>query len=444
MAHIVILGNGIAGITTARHVRKQSNDSITVVSGETEYFYSRTALMYIFMGHMTFDHTKPYEDWFWKKNKIDLVHKWVEDIDFDQKKLVYADGTHLDYDKLVLAVGSKPNKFGWPGQDLPGVQGLYSYQDLEKLEENSKKVQRAVIVGGGLIGIELAEMLLSRGISVTMLVREKGFWSSVLPQEEAQLITNHIREHHVDLKLETELKEIVAGEDGRVTKVITNTGEEIACQLVGLTAGVSPNVEFLRSTELEINRGIRVSRALETNIKDVYALGDCAEFTEPVSGRRPLEQVWYTGRMMGEALAKTLTGTRTEYSPGPWFNSAKFFDIEYQTYGTVLSKLPENQVGFYWQAENQNVAVHVVFEKASEKFVGINVFGVRMRHERFDRWLRDGVKVEFVLEHLKDANFDPEFFKPYEESILKAYNMAFNRDLTPKKKSWKRIFSLSN
>ena len=82
----------------------------------------------------------------------------------------------MAYDKLILAVGSKPNKFGWPGQDLPGVQGLYSAQDLDELENNSINAKRAVIVGGGLIGIEMAEMLLSRGIAVTFFVREKSFW----------------------------------------------------------------------------------------------------------------------------------------------------------------------------------------------------------------------------------------------------------------------------
>ena len=86
--HVVIIGNGIAGITAARHIRKKSDYEITVISGETDYFFSRTALMYVYMGHMKFEHTKPYEDWFWKKNRIDLVKDWVIDVDFIQKKIV--------------------------------------------------------------------------------------------------------------------------------------------------------------------------------------------------------------------------------------------------------------------------------------------------------------------------------------------------------------------
>ena len=131
MKHVVIIGNGIAGITAARHIRKKSKHQITVISGETDYFFSRTALMYVYMGHMKFEHTKPYEDWFWKKNRIDLVKDWVIDVDFIQKKLVCQSNQVIVYDDLIFALGSSPNKFGWKGQELQGVQGLYSYQDLE-------------------------------------------------------------------------------------------------------------------------------------------------------------------------------------------------------------------------------------------------------------------------------------------------------------------------
>ena len=103
------------------------------------------------MGHMKFKHTQPYENWFWKKNRIDLVKAYVNSVDHQNKKLVLADGKTLSYDKLILATGSKPNKFGWPGQDLKGVQGMYSKQDLDQLEANApdnKTCKHAVIVGG--------------------------------------------------------------------------------------------------------------------------------------------------------------------------------------------------------------------------------------------------------------------------------------------------------
>ena len=443
MKHIVIIGNGISGITTARHVRKRSSeDRITVISAETDHFFSRTALMYIYMGHMKYENTKPYEDWFWEKNRINLVRKYVENIDTGGKELKFADGSTMNYDKLVLAVGSKPNKFGWPGQDLPGVQGLYSYQDLEMLEENTlkHKVDRAVIVGGGLIGVELAEMLMYREIPVTFLVREDRFWGNVLPKEEGELVARHmIEEHHVDLRFNTELDEVIAGPDGRAAAIRTKDGEEIKCQVVGLTAGVSPNIAFLKDSTIETQRGIMVNKYLETNIEDVYALGDCAQFDSPPPGRRPIEQVWYTGRMQGEVLAKTLTGERTKYEPGYWFNSAKFFDIEYQTYGNVLAKPQDNEATFYWEHANGKICMKVVFDKASRKFIGINVFGMRCRHERFDKWLMEQRSVEYVMEHLKDANFDPEFYSHYEDAIVEQFNREHGTNIKVKSFSWKRL-----
>ncbi len=441
MQHIVIIGNGIAGVTTARHVRKRSDDKITIISGETDHFYSRTALMYIYMGHMKYEHTKPYEDWFWEKNRLDLVRGWVKTVDFEAKNVVMEDGSEISYDKLVLATGSKSNKFGWPGQDLDGVQGLYNMRDLEMMEKNTAGIERAVVVGGGLIGIEMAEMLHSRHIPVTYLVREPHFWNIVIPDQEAKLIDRHMVENGIDLRLATELSEIVDDGSGRVKSVVTNQGETIECQFVGLTVGVSPSVDFLRDTPLEVEKGILVNEYLETNIADVYAAGDCAQRRVPVANRRPVEAVWYTGRMMGESLAKTLTGEKTAYDPGWWFNSAKFFDIEYQTYGHVWAQLREGEQEFYWEHPSGKKCMHFVFDSQSRKFLGVNTFGVRLRHHSFNSWLQEGRPIEYVLEHLRDANYDPEFYKAHEQEIVAQFNQENGTSIKPKSRSWKRILS---
>ncbi|UJH66279.1 NAD(P)/FAD-dependent oxidoreductase [Allomuricauda sp. SCSIO 65647] len=449
MEHIVIIGNGIAGVTAARHIRKHSDKRIIIISAETDHFFSRTALMYVYMGHMKFEHIKPYEDWFWEKNSIELVRGYVTEVDTENKKLLVDNTKSFHYDKLIIATGSKSNKFGWPGQDLHGVQGLYSKQDLDLLEVNApnkEKCKRAVIVGGGLIGIELAEMLHSRGIPVTFLVRESSFWNGVLPEGESQMINEHIREHHIDLRLGTNLKEIVSDENNRVKAVIIQeTGEELSCDFVGLTAGVSPNVDFLKDSGIELGRGVKVNRFLETNIKDVYAIGDCAEQHEAIGNRRPIEAVWYTGRMMGETVAQTICGNRIEYKPGHWFNSAKFFDIEYQTYGWVFGARgrKEYEEQFHWRHDTDKVCITVAFRRDNNLFLGINTFGIRMRHEIFDRWLTEERDVDYVMSHLADANFDPEFYKQHEAGIVSKYNSDFEKSITTKKKNIKRIFQLN-
>jgi len=422
MKKIAIIGNGISGITAARHLRKRTDYQITVISGETDYFFSRTALMYIYMGHMKFEHTKPYEDWFWEKNNIQLVKGWVQHLDTSAKSLHMADGTTVDYDQLILATGSKSNKFGWPGQDLPGVQGLYSYQDLELMEENTQGIKHAVIVGGGLIGIEMAEMLLTRNIKVTFLIREQEFWDNVLPQEEASLVSRHVQEHHVKLMKQTELSEIHAGPNGRVQAVSTKDGQQIPCEFVGLTVGVSPNIGFLENSGIETNRGILVDEHLTTNHPDVFAIGDCAEFRTPLPNRRPVEQVWYTGRMQGEAVAATIAGTPTPYKPGIWFNSAKFFDLEYQTYGHVWNQLREQEAQFYWEHKDGKKCMKFIYHTEDHTLLGVNTFGIRLRHEVLNQWLGEQRSISYVLENLGQANFDPEFYTHHEQEIAEHYN----------------------
>ncbi|HQV52628.1 MAG: FAD-dependent oxidoreductase [Flavobacteriales bacterium] len=426
MDHIVIIGNGISGITAARHIRKRSDAKITVISEESEHFFSRTALMYVYMGHMRYKDVKPYEDEFWEKNRIDLKLDRVNRIDTNQKLLELKSSGNIKYDKVIIATGSVSNKFGWPGQDLPGVQGLYSLQDLELMEVNTKGISHAVIVGGGLIGVEMAEMLLSRKIAVTFLVREDTFWGGVMPEQEADLISRHMREHHVDLQFSSELQEVIAGPDGRVRGILTKAGETIDCQFVGLTVGVKPNIAWLKeSPAIATDKGVLVNEFLETNVPNIYATGDCAQFHEhPDKQRKSIEQVWYTGRMMGEKVARTITGERTPYAPGQWFNSAKFFDIEYQTYGWVRNKLGIGEAEYYWEHPNGKIAIHLVWDAGTRIFHGMSSFGFRLRHEVFDRWLNDQITVDHVVDHLDEAAFDPEFYERFASTIKRSFNQT--------------------
>ncbi|HIB49411.1 MAG TPA: FAD-dependent oxidoreductase [Flavobacteriaceae bacterium] len=425
MQHVVIIGNGIAGVTAARHIRKLSDKKITIISAETDYFFSRTALMYVYMGHMRWTDIEPYEHWFWEKNRLELKKAYVSKIETSAKTLHFKEGGNMQYDQLIIASGSSTNTFGWEGLDSKGVVGMVTKQDLEQIEKyapNNKECRSAVLVGGGLIGVELAEMLRTRNIDVTFLIREENFWDGILPEGEAAMISRHVKLHGVDLRNHTNLDKIVADSDGKVRAVITKeTGEEIACDMVGICTGVKPNISFLAESGIETDRGILVNRKLETNIKDVYAIGDCAQQREAIANRKPVEAVWYTGRMMGETVAQTICGNPFEYNPGHWFNSAKFFDIEYQTYGWVFSKKKDYEAHFHWHHEDDTKCITIAYHKDSMQFLGINTFGIRMKHEVFDRWLTEKRDVHFVMEHLKKANFDPEFYTQYESQIQRSF-----------------------
>ncbi|MGO2358911.1 NAD(P)/FAD-dependent oxidoreductase [Mesonia sp.] len=424
---VVIIGNGIAGVTAARHIRKFSDKEILIISAESEYFFSRTALMYIYMGHMKFEHTQPYENHFWKKNNIQLLQAFVANIEVNSKKLITQNGEEIAYDQLILATGSQTAFRGWEGENLNGVQGLVNKQDLELLEKNTQNIKKAVLIGGGLIGVELAEMLHTRKIDVTILIRESGFWGNVLPQQDAQFISRHIEKHGVEILEETELDKIIGDKNNQVNAILTKDGKEISCDFVGICTGVQPNIDFLKNSGIETNRGILVNKYLETNIKDVYAIGDCAEQKEHPTHRKSIEAVWYVGRMMGETLAQTICGNLTTYQPGHWYNSAKFFDIEYQTYGSVLANAEEDIGDFYWEDLKHEKAVHIQYTKADETFLGINTFGIRMRHEVIDEYLSRQMKLQEVISNLKKANFDKEFSRKYEKQIQAAFNEIYSK-----------------
>lgn len=443
---IVILGNGISGITAARFIRKLSDHEIVVISRETDYFFSRTALMYLYMGHMRFKDLQPYEPDFWVKNRINLLRAEVRNIDFDQKLLHFnpdfkpsdtqfsGPPSSLSYDRLILALGSAPNKFGWPGQELEGVQGLYSFQDVENMERRTTGISRAVIVGGGLIGIEMAEMFHSRHIPVTMLVREKRYWDMILPTEESEMVGRQILKHEIDLRLSTELKEIKGNAHGQVVSVVTSEGDTIPCEFAGLTAGVHPNVGWLKETILDVDRGILVNEYLETNIPDVYAIGDCVQIRNPKEGRNNIEAIWYTGRMMGEVVAHQVCGQKIIYDPGIWFNSAKFFDIEYQVYGQVPVSMPDNMDTLYWVHPKGEQSIRLVFRKESGTILGFNLMGIRFRQEVCEKWIHEKTHIETVLENLSLASFDSEFFPKYHRNVIQQYNRKSGRDIPDKRK----------
>ncbi|GAA3997647.1 hypothetical protein GCM10022408_05470 [Hymenobacter fastidiosus] len=424
---LVIIGNGITGVTAALTARRlQPTATITLISDETEHHFSRTALMYVYMGHLRYQDIKPYEDWFWRENRLDLLHATATALDPDQQTVLLSTGQHLGYDKLLLATGSVSRYADWPGRHLRGVQGLYNLPDLEKMTRDTHGIRHGVVVGGGLIGVELAEMLHTRNIGATVLVREQHYWSAILPPEESHLVQQQFDENHVPVRYQTELREILGDADGRVRAIVTTAGEEIACQWVGLAIGVTPNLGLAQSSLVETDRGILVDALLQTSVPNVYAAGDCAQHRQPGAGEVPVEQLWYTGRMQGETVAHTLCGQPTPYRRGIWFNSAKFFNLEYQTYGQVPARATDGIESFYWQHPGGHHALRINFAAAGRRAVtGFNALGLRLRHEVCARWIEDQTPVHTVLEQLGAANFDPEFFRRHEPAIIRQFNQQY-------------------
>ena len=425
--HLVIIGNGITGVSCALAVRRLRPEArITLVSAESAHHYSRTALMYVYMGHMRAEDIKPYADWFWDENRLALVHATATALNTAECLVTLDNGTTLAYDHLLLATGSESKLFGWPGQHLAGVQGLYNLPDLTAITRDTQGIARGVVVGGGLIGVELAEMLHSRGIEPVVLVRDGHYWANVLPAAEANLVDRQFAENHVPVRYRTELREVLGDAQGRVRAVVTTTGEEIACQWVGLATGVTPNLTLARTADVETDRGILVDECLRTSAPNVYAAGDCAQHRRPGPDEVPVEQLWYTGRMQGETVAHTICGQPTPYRRGVWFNSAKFFNLEYQTYGRAPADPVAGLDSFYWEHPSARAALRVYFRaEAPHAVVGFNALGLRLRHAVCETWITQQAPVATVVSELGAANFDPEFFPQHEKAIVAAFNAQF-------------------
>lgn len=392
------------------------------------------------MGHMRWQDTKPYEDHFWIKNNIQLIQAVVSSIDHQSQEVVLSDERRIKYGDVIIATGSKPRRLPIVKKDIKGVCSLYHLDDLEEIETAVAHASSAVIVGGGLIGIELAEMLHSRGLHVRMIIREQTYWGRVLPAEEGSMIERHILDRGIEVISSRQVTEIETDDHQNIKVVRLDNGERIATDFLGVTIGVVPNVAWLSDSNLEINKGILVDDHLRTNIDNIYAIGDCAELRMPTTGRRSIEAVWYTARQQGESVAQTICGQATKYRPSLWFNSAKFFDLEYHVYGEILAKDTSDHRSFLWQDKHKECLLRIAYNPENQ-IIGIHSLGIRLKHEVCHQWITERWEVPSILSHMETALFDPEFSFNPSDAIRARYNAEFGTQIAKDSKNfWQRLW----
>lgn len=419
--HYIIVGNGVAGTTAALTLRQRdAGAQITLISAESDFFFSRTALMYCYMDRMERRETEPYERMVYARQNIERIRDRVTDLDATSRELLLRSGQSVCYDRLLLATGSAPNEVRWSGLDRvrDGIVAFVSLDDLDRCERLTPSTLNAVVVGGGLIGVELAECLAYHRKRVTFLVREPWYWPAALAAEEAEIVSQHIRRHGVEVRLNETVSEVVAGADGRVSAVRTEAGTEFPCQMLGVCVGVHPAVDWLRRVKSppELGRGVKVGPDFSTSLPNVWAAGDCAEFER--SGRPVVEQLWYTARRQGELAALSMLGDRVAYDPALFYNSAMFFDIEYTTVGAV-NDAPPGARSFFFRIPGADASVRVVEHDGA--VVGFNMLGSRWNHNLFEQWIRERRPMDYALERLAEAQFDPEFSRMNLWGITAAY-----------------------
>lgn len=400
--HFAIIGNGVAGVTAALALRERDRSAkITLISGESDYFFSRTALMYAFMDRMTLRDLEPMERKAYDAQRIERIRGWVKDLDAHSRTLTLDSGKTIQYDALLLATGSRANQLAVPGAaDVrQGMVNFVTLQDLEQCEKYTRLGGKAVVVGGGLIGIELVECLVHHGMKVDFLVRDPWYWPAALDKEEAAMVTAHLRHHGVNVLLEESVAEIKTGSTGKVEAIISKSGNRYDLELLGVAVGVHPSIEWLATTKTapKVNRGILVDSAFRTSLPQVWAAGDCAE----LEATGTIEQIWYSAKRHGELAAKSMLGDKIDYHPPIFYNSSKFFEIEFTTTGRMG---PEN---FYHRFEGKECSIRTSWENSA--VTGFNMLGSRWNHEFFERWITERRTPEYVMEHLAEAQFDVEF-----------------------------------
>lgn len=400
--HFVIIGNGVAGITAALALRqRESAAKITLISGESDYFFSRTALMYAFMDRMTLRDLEPLERKSYDAQRIARVRDRVTDIDAATKTLTLQSGQAMQYGALLLATGSSPNQLNVPGVSAAkqGMVNFVTLQDLEQCEKHTRLGGNAVVVGGGLIGIELVECLIHHGMKVDFMVRDPWYWPAALDKEEAAMVTEHMRHHGVNVLLEESVVEIKSNNSGKVEAVIGSSGKRYDVELLGVAVGVHPSIEWLATTRTapKVNRGILVDSAFRTSLPHVWAAGDCVE----LASTGLVEQIWYSAKRQGELAAKSILGDAINYQPPIFYNSSKFFDIEFTTTGKLGAE------SFYHRVAGKEISIRVSWENSA--VTGFNMLGSRWNHEFFERWITERRTPEYVMNRLHEAQFDGEF-----------------------------------
>ena len=387
----------MAGITAAFAIRERdASASITVIGGESDYFFARTALMYVYMDRMQPRDLEPYERSVYDKKRIRRLRAWVRDIDAGRKRILLDSGEAIPYDRLLLATGSAPNRVSWPGLETAreGVVNFVSMQDLERCEKLTPSTKRAVVVGGGLIGIELVECLAHHGIQVTFLVREQWYWPVALGPQEGEMVAAHIRKHGVDVSLNEEVSSVESG------VVHTNRDRALPFEMLGIAIGVRPAIDWLRAVKTPpvLGRGIQVSTDFRTSLDHVFAAGDCAE----IDGVG-VEQIWYSAKRQGELAAHSMLGDRVAYKPPIFFNSAKMFEIEYTTVG----RMANGAGSFYYRQPGREVSFRIAAEGGC--VAGFNMLGSRWDHRKLTAWIEERRTTAEVMAALHQAQFDVEF-----------------------------------
>jgi len=337
MSAYLFIGAGVAALAAAEAVHElDPAASITLLSDDPHGYYSRPGLAYFLAGELDERILFPFQPQELNRRGFTLLHARAERILPAEKVVELDSARRISYDRLLIASGARAVPLKTPGAQWAGVHKLDSLDDARRLVDRARGARGAVVVGGGITALELAEGLAARHVKVHYLLRGERYWPNVLDESESSIIERRLSAQGIVLHHLAGLEEI-EGRAGKVAAVRLSGGERIPCDLVAYAIGVAPHVDLARSAGIACERGILVDAYFRTNQPDVYAAGDAAQVFDPASGKHLLDSLWTAAREQGRYAGLNMAGLPSAYAKSIAFNVTRLAGLTTTIIGALGS-----------------------------------------------------------------------------------------------------------
>ncbi len=400
----LIIGNGGAGLAAALTLRTMDPGAIiTLVDEEEHPCYYRMRLPDYICGWKDRDSVFYVREEFYREKKIHFLGgRKVARLRPQNRQVELEDGEVLGYDRLLISSGARPRDLPVPGSQLDGVVYLRTLDQAEDIIRRGRVSSAGVVLGGGLLGVELARCFNELGLKTHYLIREDRFWPQMLDVTGSALVEEVLKEKGILLRKEEGIQEIL-GKEGKVTSVLTTSGEHLQADMVGVAIGVVCNVEFLEGSGLEVRQGVMVNDQLRTNVEGIYAAGDVAQAFDPVLGEHRVVTSWLNALRQGEAAARNMAGEDFALGGVVPFNVIVIYGLPVASIGADEASSPEAEVIRVHQPERR---IYRKFLIKDGVLVGANLVGHTADAHALETLVRRQVEVGGFADKLAREDFD--------------------------------------
>ena len=342
----VIIGNGIASIGAIEGIRKvDTENEILVIGSEDSPAYGRPLISYLLAGKIGPERLSLRPKEFYEKSNVTLkLGTTVTGIDTSAKTVSTDKGESIGFDNLLIATGGIPFTPPIPGSDGVDVYNFTNLDHAQQLISKAKDIKRAVVIGGGLIGLKAGESLFDRGVDVTILELSPRILSLAFDENAASLAGARLEEVGLNVRCGVSAKEIQRDSDGNLKGVHLTDGDFLQADAVVIAIGVVPNYNLAKDSGIEVDRGIKVDDNMCTSAEGVFAAGDVAQAKDLLFGDDRVIPIWTNAYNQGFCAGKNMAGSCIEFTGSLAMNSISFYGLPTISVGTVNP--PENDASY--------------------------------------------------------------------------------------------------